>query len=742
MRIGSFEGSSWNGITLVDKDFSFSFRFGCFFDGKMIDGGEEVYQRVTEVGPNAPDSSYASFGWNLSENNKLTLEWSADENSGWIVGKLCFQGKDLPLNIFPEVYSPWHSDVTTFCIVNSTIRGSSPNQEFTLFLHKIPFRRSTYSSLVSLQNSLGDIRNLGSSDGNRWAAVQFRPFAPGESLYFAATCGKSDVLSWATTQIEAQLHSSQKAYTGRRIKSFGTIEGAAEAIMQNMSWNNVYARSTGRCFPSIDRAWNWGKWSIGGWTVGEWDCFFGSILTALEDKRLTLDAVQGIVSCAAPLGFIPNIASVNGISPDRSQPSVGSFAVWKNYLRLGEWDLLENSYPALKRWHEWWFSKRKNGLPYRDGNANGLLEWGSERMGKNLWCYGSGSIVQAKWESGTDDSPMFDEAEYIERTCTLNMETVCINSYYALDAEMLSFIAGELGRNEEKLVFLRERDEMVRRINEMLWDEKDGIYKNRLWNGKLSNVLTSMNFYPLLAGIADVSYANRMIKHLLDPDKFWGEYVIPTVSRSELSFTDQQYWRGNIWGPTNYLVYQGLKRYCFDEVAAQFAEKSVKLFMENWNRNATNNENFLVTGEGAGHRHYTWGTLLCLIGIEELIDISPWDGLRFGSLGMEKASIVNVRIGKDTYDVLTNPTELKLKRNGQLVFLADSKAVVRHFVNEDKVISFHITTKKPAKITLPIKKGNSVKIDGKPLLFQQVSEGKVTLGVEAGKHSVLIQRFP
>lgn len=56
MRIGSFEGSSWNGITLVDKDFSFSFRFGCFFDGKMIDGGQEIYQRVTEVGPNAPDS--------------------------------------------------------------------------------------------------------------------------------------------------------------------------------------------------------------------------------------------------------------------------------------------------------------------------------------------------------------------------------------------------------------------------------------------------------------------------------------------------------------------------------------------------------------------------------------------------------------------------------------------------------------------------------------------------------------
>ena len=738
MRIGSFESSSWNGIALIDEDFSFAFRFGCFFNGRIIDGGGEVYHRVTEVGPNAPDSSYARLGWNLSENNKLVLEWSADEASGWVVGKLQFKGRDLPINLFVEAYSPWHSKTTTFSISDSTICGFSSGQDFTLILHRTPFMSSTYSSLASLQGSLGRTKNLGPSDGNRCAAVQFRPFPPGESLYFAAACGKSEVLSWKPSQIEAQLRSSQKAYAQRRIKSFGVLEGAAEAIIQNMSWNNVYAKSTGRCFPSIDRAWNWGSWDIGGWTVGEWDCFFGSILTAIEDKRLTYDAIYGILSCTAPLGFVPNIASSRGISPDRSQPPVGSFAVWKNYLRLGDRELLERSYPALKRWHEWWFSKRENGIPYRDGNNNGLLEWGSERMGRDLWCGGSGSRIQAQWESGTDDSPMFDEAEYIEKTCTLNLETVCLNSYYALDAEMLSYIARELGKDEEASVFLRQRDEMARRINEMLWDEEDGIYKNRLWNGRFSNVLTPMNFYPLLAGVADESRANRMIKHLLDPDKFWGEYVIPTVSRSELSFTDQQYWRGNIWGPTNYLTYQGLKRYGFDEIAAEFAEKSVRLFMRNWERYATNNENFLVTGEGVAHRHYTWGTLLCLIGLEELIDVSPWDGLRFGSLGMEESSIVNVKIGKDVYEVSTTSQGLQLKRNARVIFSADSKAVIRHFVSENGLTSFQITVKNPVRITLPVKKASSVEVDERPSRFERVPSG-IMLEVGSGKHSVRIR---
>lgn len=701
----------------------------------MIDGEEELYQRVTEVGPNAPDSSYACVGWNLSEFNKLILEWSANEALGWVVGKLQFKGKDLPINLFVEAYSPWHSNATSFSISGSTIHGLCLSQGFTLFLHRTPSIASIYSSLDSLRSHLGRGRNPGRpSDDHKLAGIQFRPFFSGETLYFVAACGKAEVFSWTSEEIEIQLHNSKKDYVAKRVKSFGIIKGAAEAITQNMSWNNIYAKRTGRCFPSIDRAWNWG-----GWTVGEWDCFLGSILTAVEDKRLTYDAIYGILSCVTPLGFIPNIACGKRTTLDRSQPPIGSFAVWKNYLRFGDQELLKNTYPALKRWHKWWFSKRKDGTRYRDGNNNGLLEWGSEYIDSDLRRDISGRKVHARFESGTDDSPMFEEAEYIEKAGTLNIETVCINSYYTLDAEMLYCIAHELGEDEDASVFLDEYNKMVSRINEMLWDEEEGIYKNRFWNGKFSNIVTPMNFYPLLAGVADRPRAKRMVKYLLDPKKFWGEYVIPTVSRSEPSFTDQQYWRGNIWGPTNYFVYQGLKRYCFDEIAVEFAEKSVRLFMKNWNKYGTNNENYLVTGEGAKCKHYTWGTLLCLIGLEELIDISPWGGLSFGSIGMEKASIVNVKLREDIYDISTNPTELQLKKNGQVVFLSNSKAVIRHFVTDGNITSFQIKAKKPVEITLPAKKGSCVEIDGQSFSPEQMPQEKILFKVEAGEHSVIVR---
>jgi hypothetical protein len=44
--------------------------------------------------------------------------------------------------------------------------------------------------------------------------------------------------------------------------------------------------------------------------------------------------------------------------------------------------------------------------------------------------------------------------------------------------------------------------------------------------------------------------------------------------------------------------------------------------MRNWTTHGTCNENyFSTTGMGDDHPHYTWGALLCQIGVEALYDI-------------------------------------------------------------------------------------------------------------------------
>jgi glycogen debranching enzyme len=107
-------------------------------------------------------------------------------------------------------------------------------------------------------------------------------------------------------------------------------------------------------------------------------------------------------------------------------------------------------------------------------------------------------------------------------------------------------------------------------------------------------------------------------EHLLNPKEFWGKWVIPSIARDDLAFIDQNYWRGRVWGPMNYLVYLGLRNYNYPDVRSQFAQKSLDLFLREWQENGHVHENYnAMTGWGDdvrnSNRFYHWGALLGLI---------------------------------------------------------------------------------------------------------------------------------
>jgi glycogen debranching enzyme len=143
---------------------------------------------------------------------------------------------------------------------------------------------------------------------------------------------------------------------------------------------------------------------------------------------------------------------------------------------------------------------------------------------------------------------------------------------------------------------------------------------------------------------------------MTDPAQFWGDWVLPTVSRQDPLFFQQGYWNGTIWGPVNYLVFQGVKRYAPPEVEATFAQKSVHLFMNTWQATGQCAENFLsLNGKVGGDQHYTWGALMCLIGLESVVDIGD-DGVPKAGPGYnERVELTNLPIGGKPYRVSLRP---------------------------------------------------------------------------------------
>jgi hypothetical protein len=399
---------------------------------------------------------------------------------------------------------------------------------------------------------------------------------------------------------------------------YGNLKDTYKAIHNVIGWNVIYDAFNDRVIYPVSRIWND---NFGGqYVLFDWDTYFGAWMASMESKELAYANAVEITKHITPSGFIPNFAgSYGNASFDRSQPPVGSLVFIELYKKYKDKWLLEYVFDDLLSWNRWWPKNR---------DLNGLLCWGSDPvLPPQKGDYAAYKWQGAAYESGLDNSPMFDNVPFNEQTHLLELADVGLMGLYIMDCDNLAEIASILGKVQDAQE-LKERGNYYRKNLSQLWDERAGIYKNkRTDTGEFSSRLSPTNFYPLLAKAPSQAQAERMVKeHLLNPDEFYGEWMIPSIARNDPAFKDQDYWRGRIWGPMNFLVYLGLKNYDLPEARKMLAEKSNRLMMENVNLNGYIYENYnAITGnvidpaEGKrmGDNYYHWGALLGFIELME-----------------------------------------------------------------------------------------------------------------------------
>ena len=263
-----------------------------------------------------------------------------------------------------------------------------------------------------------------------------------------------------------------------------------------------------------------------------------------------------------------------------------AYAVARIFAATGNRALVEKAYGNLKTFFD--------NMPEFDVDKDGLLE--SPYMGDRVG--GRGNHL------GLDDSPVYAEYQKIEKQGgsgdprpNTNLTDVALNSYYALMARSMSKLALALDRPADVPAYDAVFDAVHKGMNSRLWNDDRNLYLSRYLDGSWQPAETPTVFYPLFGGVATPERAEQLVdEHLLNPDEFWGENVIPSVSRSdpkycsngEIHETSPHYtyfqewddkssceeWMGAAWPPMNATVYDGLKRYGFDDVAGQLATKS------------------------------------------------------------------------------------------------------------------------------------------------------------------------
>lgn len=431
--------------------------------------------------------------------------------------------------------------------------------------------------------------------------------------YFSAPVEKEMGLSTGRRrtleEIRAVVDRQERAYR-RSIAEPAATSGVQDEIQTTLGWDTIYDPENQRVISPVSRIWSV---SWGGYVLFDWDTFFAGSLAAVGDRDLAYANVVEILREETPEGFVPNYAREGGWkSTDRSEPPVGAITVLDLYEHFHDRWLLEETFEPLLRWNRWWAANR---------DVDGYLVWGSDPLAEpvdpdDAW---RGTREGAILESGLDNSPMYDDAPFDAVTHRLRLGDVGLMSLYIADCDALAQIADELGKGAEAKE-LRRRASRYRARLATMWDEKAGIFLNRdLATGESSHRLSPTNFYPLLAKAASPEQAHRMIEeHLLNAKEFWGEWVLPSIARDDPAFKDQNYWRGRIWGPMNYLVYLGLRNYDVPEVRRELAQKSLELVQKEWSEKGHLHENYsAISGSGDdvtnSDAFYHWGALLGLI---------------------------------------------------------------------------------------------------------------------------------
>lgn len=359
----------------------------------------------------------------------------------------------------------------------------------------------------------------------------------------------------------------------------------------------------------------------------EWDTLLAGVLSSRVDPWLAYSAIIRIAKGATPEGFFPGYILDEYGEVDNAKPPVGALALARVFKAFGEAWVVELVIDALAKFNAWWPRARM---------VQGLVAPGSvlDPLLQPIERAGHSSLQAAKWETGLDNSPLYDTASFNASSGLMSQWDVGMHALVIADALALVDLAQAIGRTDLVPDLAARAAAASARMEEELWCEDAGAYLNRDYvTGEWVRTTGPPNLYPLIAGGVSLARVEGMLeRYYLNASEWCGGpeclYGPPSISRANPAFKQQNYWRGRVWGPMNFLLWLGLGRYqgagspTVAKALAGLAAQSKNTFLVEWLKNHRVMENYgALDGTGcetAGNANpfYHWGALTALVAIE------------------------------------------------------------------------------------------------------------------------------
>ena len=469
------------------------------------------------------------------------LEGETSRNSDF-VGMLM----DEPITIrfhFDEavsLYIPMSVSTTFSAVTGDMIDGKNLFIAFSdkdTVVGKIPVRPTVFTEGNSVRTVENGVEKIQTADGTFFLNVK----ASDEYFYFAFTYGKQGVL--LNEQELEELKTKRYGYFKCLPKCKDSRYEKLYYKCLSINKENVYsAEGKIPCrWSTPDRVPHRFMWL--------WDSAFHAMAFAQYNVEMAKDCIRAVLSLQREDGFIACMMSPNGIISRVTQPQVLSWSVWSVYQQDKDKQFVRECVPALAKFLIWTMENR-------DKNGNGLLEWFTSPNSTDCKC----------GESGLDNSPRFDY--------DIELDAIDFSTYLCNDAKYLSMLFEELGEKENADYFRSVYESVKEKINTLLWCEEDSLYYDRLFDDRLTKFATPSSFLPMFAGICTQEQADKMVKVLLDENRFWMEIPVPSIPKDNACY-DIDMWRGCSWLNINYFIILGLRKYGYNEIAEELRTRTL-----------------------------------------------------------------------------------------------------------------------------------------------------------------------
>ena len=301
-------------------------------------------------------------------------------------------------------------------------------------------------------------------------------------------------------------------------------------------------------------------------TLYDWDQYFESIVQLYLGWESTYarNGVEIFLELQKESGHIQR--SSKGVDIQISEnvkPFLAQIALLI-YNRDGNLDFLKANdfrlYERMKKYVIYWLENPDNykGLAYWDSALHTGMDNQHERAG--TW-------VGFKGQQGSD---------YF--CCGVDL-----NCYLVRESKAFSLIAEIFGKADDAAYFHAHSERLKKTILEMMWDEEDRFfYDIDKRTGEKIRVRYIGAFAALWADVVDGDKAKDMLeKYLFNPNEFKRPFPYPVLSYSEPGYSEEFLptdipgccnWRANTWIPTNYYVFQGLRKYGYMDAAKELAQ--------------------------------------------------------------------------------------------------------------------------------------------------------------------------